>query len=471
MNKKWILTAIISILVLISSIFFFSKLDADETMGMKEMKGMKMPEGSRSNKDMMSGPIQKKGNMKNMKGMKMSESSETNNDMMTMPMKKEGKMKGMKMDGMKMPGMKMKGMKPGSVMINMSKQQLIGVKTELTQKRHLEKIIRTVGKVEYDERLVKEINLKIEGWIKKLYADYTGKYVKKGDPLFTFYSPQLLSAQEEYLLSVKAIIGKSNNQRFYGVDGSAKTKLLLWDLTENQIKQLEKSGKPSRYQSILSPVSGFIISKSVLEGGHIKPGKTLYKIADLSKVWIYADVYEYELPFVKLGQVAMVTLSSQPGNILKGQVSYIFPFMEEKTRSVRVRLEFSNADKKLKPGMFANVHIHAEIGEQLSISEGAVLNSGLQQTVFLVKGNGMFEPKKVKLGNPIGNFYPVIEGLKEGEVVVSSANFLIDSESKLTASMEEMMGLTGMGDWKMESAKMGKMDMDGMDMSGMEEHE
>lgn len=412
MKKKWTYTGLILVLMSICSIFFLKRPGADETMD-------------------------------------------------------KAKMQGMKMDNMKMSGMNMKGMKPGSVMINMAKQQLIGVKIEQAQKRHLEKIIRTVGRVEYDERLIKEVNLKIEGWIKNLYADYTGKYVKKGAALFTFYSPQLLSAQEEYLLSLKNLKKTKIQQRFFGLKGSAKTKLLLWDLTEKQIKKLEKSGKPLVYQSILSPISGFIISKSVLEGGYVKPGKTLFKIADLSKVWILADVYEYELPFLKVGQEALVTLTSRPSDILKARVSYIYPYMDEKTRSVRVRLEFSNKDKKLKPGMYANVSIQSDMGEQLSISEGAVLNTGLQQRVFISKGNGIFEPRKVKLGNAIGNYYPVIEGIKEGEKVVSSANFLIDSESKLMASMEGMMGLTGMGDWKMESAKMGEMDMDGMDMGGM----
>ncbi len=433
MKKKWTFTGLILIFLLISSILFFQRIEADETMDKGKMKEMKMPVGS-----------------------------ETNTDMKSAQMKKGGNMKGMQKNDMKMPGMKMKGMKPGSVMINMAKQQLIGVKTERAQKRHLEKIIRTVGKVEYDERTIKEVNLKIEGWIKDLYADYTGKYVKKGEPLFTFYSPQLLSAQEEYLLSIKSPSEIKILQRSYGVKGSAKTKLLLWDVTKKQIKQLEKAGKPFVYQSVLSPISGFIISKSVLEGGYVQPGKTLYKIADLSSIWIHADVYEYELPFLKIGQVAMVTLSSHPGEILKGKVSYIYPYMEEKTRSVRVRLEFSNKDKKLKPGMYANVSIQSDMGEQLSVTEGAVLNSGLQQIVFLAKGNGVFEPQKVKLGNPVENYYPVIDGLKEGEKVVSSANFLIDSESKLMASMEGMMGLTGMGDWKMESAKMGEMDMGGM---------
>lgn len=441
MNKKWIYIGFILILALISSVFFYKGLGAGETMDKVKMKEMKM---------------------------KMPEGSGTNDDMKSAQMKKNGNMKGMKMGGMNMPGMNMKKMKPGTIMINMAKQQLIGVKKEIVKKRYLEKIIRTVGRVEYDERRIKEVNLKVEGWIKKLYADYTGKYIKKGEPLFTFYSPQLLSAQEEYLLTLKTYSKKKIVKQSGGMVSLAKTKLLLWDITEKQIKQLEKAGKPLIYLSILSPISGFIISKSVLEGGYVKPGNTLYKIADLSNVWINADIYEYELPFVKTGQVAMVTLISQPGDILKGQVSYIYPYMEEKTRSVRVRLEFSNKDQKLKPGMFANVHIHVDMGEQLSISEGAVLNTGLQQTVFLSKGNGIFEPRKVKLGNPIENYYPVMEGLKEGEEIVSSANFLIDSESKLTASMEGMMGLLGMGDWKMESAEMGEMDMGSMDMSGME---
>ena len=346
-------------------------------------------------------------------------------------------------------------MAAGSVMINPMKQQLIGVKKYTVQKMKLVKRIRTVGLVEYDERRLREVNLKVEGWVEHLYADYKGKYVRKGEPLFKLYSPELLNAQEEYLLMTR---GGRNAK----LKASAKTRLSLWDISESQIRQLDKTRKPSIYLEILSPVSGYIISKSIIEGGHITPGKTLYRIGDISKIWILADIYEYELPFIKIGQKLNITTKSLPGQTLSGDVTYIYPELSPQTRSVKIRIELENKDEKLKPGMFANVQIEIAGEERLAIPESAVLNSGNRNIVFLSQGNGIFVPREVELDPGISGFYPLRKGLTEGDVVVSSGNFFLDSESQLTATMEGMMGLLGMGDWKMEHSDMGEMDMNGM---------
>jgi Cu(I)/Ag(I) efflux system membrane fusion protein len=348
----------------------------------------------------------------------------------------------------------------GMVMINPVKQQLIGVKKYTVAKKKLVKIIRTVGRVEYDERLVREVNLKVEGWVERLYADYTGKYVRKGEPLFKLYSPELLNAQEEYLLAISGRISSS-------LKSSAKTKLLLWDISESQINQLERSKKPATWIDILSPSSGYIISKSIIEGSHVNPGENLLHIADIKKVWIIGDIYEYELAFIKRGQKVTITSQSFPGQHYSGTISYIYPDLNLQTRSVKIRIEMQNPDELFKPGMFTNIQIEVDEGSHLAVPESAVLNSGIRQVVFISKGDGVFIPYEVDTGPLINGFYPIKKGLMKGDVVVSSANFFLDSESKLTATMEGMMGLVGMGDWKMEHSKMGEMDMSGMDMSGM----
>lgn len=346
-------------------------------------------------------------------------------------------------------------MKGGTVMINPMKQQLIGVKKFTVQEKNLVKTIRTVGRVEYDERLLREVNLKVEGWVERLYADYTGKYVQKGEPLFKLYSPELLNAQEEYLLATS---GRTSSR----LKSSAKTKLLLWNVSESQIKKLEKNKKPTTRLDILSPASGYIISKSIIEGGHVKPGQTLLKIADIKKVWILGDIYENELPFIKRGQNVKITSQSFSGRYYSGTIAYIYPNLNPKTRSVKIRIEMENPEEILKPGMFTNIKIEVDQGIHLAVPESAVLNSGIRQVVFVSKGNGMFTPQEVAVGPLVNGYYPIRNGLTQGDVVVSSANFFLDSESQLTATMEGMMGLTGMGDWKMEHSKMGEMDMSGM---------
>jgi len=343
----------------------------------------------------------------------------------------------------------------GPVMINPMKQQLIGVKKYTVQEKKLVKTIRTVGRVEYDERLMREVNLKVEGWVERLYADYEGKYVREGEPLFKLYSPELLNAQEEYLLTTS---GRTSSS----LKSSAKTKLLLWDISESQINQLEKSKKPTTRLDILSPASGYIISKSIIEGGHVKPGQTLLQIADIKKVWILGDIYENELPFIKLGQNVKITSQSFAGRYYSGTIAYIYPNLNPKTRSVKIRIEMENPEEILKPGMFTNIQIEVEKGSHLAVPESAVLNSGVRKVVFVSKGNGIFIPNEVDTGPLINGYYPIQNGLAKGDVVVSSANFFLDSESQLIASMEGMMGLIGMGDWKMEHSRMGEMDMGGM---------
>ena len=365
------------------------------------------------------------------------------------------------------------------VRLNVTKQQLIGVATSKVDYVSLEKTIRTVGKVAYDETRITDVNLKVGGWIEKLFVNYTGQLVEKGQPLLTLYSPDLVTTQEEYLLAVRTREKIKNSRLPDAVQGAdalveaSRRRLLLWDITEEQIRKLARTGKPKTYLSIESPATGFVIQKTAVEKMYVKPGMTLYRIADISRVWIEADIYEYEMPFVKVGQQATVVLPYDSGRTLKGRITFIYPFLDPKTRTVKVRLTFPNPGLTLKPEMFANVEIRVEAGKKLAVPASAVLPTGLRQLVFVDKGQGLFVPREVKLGPKLDDYYVVLEGLSAGEKVVTSANFLLDSESRLmaaTGGMTGMMSLIGMGDAPMPMV--GSMEgMEGMgdmgSMSGM----
>ena len=343
-----------------------------------------------------------------------------------------------------------------------NQQQAIGLTYGTVERRPLEQVIRTVGRFDYDERKLAEVTLKVDGYIGDLFVDYTGKPVRKGDPLFTIYSPDLVTAQEEYLLA-RETVGRLSGSNVPGALDSARSllrasreRLRLWDLTEQQVRALEGSRKPELYQTIYSPISGVAIEKMAFKGHRTEPGMPLYKIADLSTIWVYADIYEYELPFVQVGQEARITLSYYPADDWTARLTYVYPSIDPKTRTAKVRFELSNSGKhQLLPEMYGNVELHVPAGERLTVPETAVLDSGRRQVVFVASGDGQLVPRDVKLGSRFHEYVEVLEGVSPGERVVTSANFLVDSESKLQAaeSMMGMMGAIGMGDWKMESAK------------------
>ncbi len=361
----------------------------------------------------------------------------------------------------KQAGAKKMKMQRSAVSLTKAEKRLLGVKTYTVKPIRLTKIIRASGRLDYNESRLAEINLRTGGWIERLYADSTGKYVRKGEPLLTIYSPELVAAQKEFLIMGKNGAGEKKN-------GSAEKKLLLLGLTGKQIEKLRKKGAPSTHVEILSPISGYVILKSVLAGSHVKPGQTLFRIADISRLWVLGDIYESDIPWVKTGQKAIVTLPSFPGKKFPGKITYIYPYLSPRTRSVKARIELANPGEKLKPEMYANVRIEISAGNRLAVPQSGMLDSGLRKVVFVRDDKGRFVPREVVLDSPVGDLYPVISGLKDGETIVSFATFFIDSESRLKASMEGMMGLIGMGDWKMESAKMGGMDMKGMDMKSMD---
>ena len=338
----------------------------------------------------------------------------------------------------------------GSVQIDPVTIQNIGVKTMVVEKQPLKRTVRAVGRVDYDETRIMDVNSKIAGWVEELYVDYTGQWVEKGQPLLALYSPELVAAQEEYLTALDyaermrdgAMRDAAQNAEDLLV--AARQRLLYWDISTGQIAELEKTRQVGRAMPILAPRSGIVTHKDVLEGAYIGSGQHLYRIADLSVVWIYADVYEYEMPWVSKGQRAEVSLSYLPGEQFGGKVDYIFPFMNEKTRTVQVRMIFDNADGALKPDMYADVVIRPEVGrEGIVIPVQAVIHSGTRRVVVMAHGDGRFEPREIHTGVETEDGYEVMHGLNPGERIVTSAQFLIDSESNLKAALAGMRGDVG----------------------------
>ena len=332
------------------------------------------------------------------------------------------------------------------------KQQLIGVKKSEVTMTSLEKVIRTIGRIEYDERKLATINIKVEGWIEKLYADYSGKYVKKGEKLADIYSPELYSTQLEFvnLLGWKPEKGHrlQRNVEFtwgdrYGTTGRmlsfdiealievARQKLKLWEVPDEQIRKIEEGKEPMRILSVYSPINGYITQKSVVEGTRVLPGDKIFDVADLSTLWVIADIYVYELPMIKVGQPAKITLSHSQGKEFSSKIDYIYPVLSGETRTAKVRFVISNPGGQLKPQMFTDVEVKIDLGKKLAIPEDAVIDTGTKKIVYVDKGEGIFEPREVVLGLSGEGIVEVVKGLKEGEKVASAANFLIDSEAKL----------------------------------------
>src|SRR3990172_7646604 len=353
--------------------------------------------------------------------------------------------------------------------------QNIGVKIETVEKRKLERTIRTVGKVDYDETKVYSINTKIMGWVEKLYVDYTGKYVKKGQPLMEIYSPELVSTQEEYLQAIKyqkKMLTSSSTEAQRGYNDlieSAKRRLEYWDISEKEIADLEKRGTPNKTMTIYSPVGGIVTEKMVLQGQNIMAGMELFKISDLSNVWVIADVYQYEVPWIKNGQEIELNLSYLPNKSYKGKITYIYPFLNEESKTVKVRAEVRNtASYDFKPGMFANVNIKSPVSiDAVAVPEQSLIRSGERTVAVISLGGGYFDPREVKTGVNASGYVQILDGIKEGEKIVTSSQFLIDSESNLKAAINLMRGHVGMDmskpmdEEKMEDGK-GKME----DLSG-----
>lgn len=355
---------------------------------------------------------------------------------------------GKDMDGMKMTPAS------DSVMVSARKQQLIGVKTATAQVLSLTRNMRTVGQVDVDERLLEHVHIKLEGWVEKLYVRFTGEEVKKDQMLFEIYSPDLVATQDEYLLALKSVRELGDSEFAEVAEGArsllevTKRRFALWDITPDHIEDLERTGKVLRTLPLHAPISGYVLHMNLREGMYVTPDLELYTLADLSRIWVLADFYEYEIPEVKLGQQASITLAYFPGKKFKGKVTYIYPVLDPKTRTVKVRFEFPNPDWKLKPSMFANVELEIPLGKRLVVPTSSVLDSGTEQRIFVTRGDGMFEPRKVQVGIRTQQWYEILQGVKAGETVVASANFLLDSESNLQSASGMMMPGMDMGSKK-----------------------
>jgi RND family efflux transporter MFP subunit len=329
------------------------------------------------------------------------------------------------------------------VSIDPRRQQLLGVRTAPARRVSLAQTIRATGNVRADESRQTDINLKVEGWIRDLYVDYTGQAVRRGQPLFTLYSPDLYTTEQEYILALKSRDQMQSAQiaeareRADQLVASARQRLVLWDIPAEEIKAIEDRREPQNAVVFRSPVDGIVMDKQAVKGAHMMPGQTAYKIADFSTVWVEADVYEAEMPLVRVGARATVTLDAYPGERFTGRVIYIYPYVDEKSRTNKVRYEFVNRGGRLKPGMFANVEIDAVLGGTgIVVPTDAVLDSGTEQVVFVAQGDGYFEPRRVRVGRRLGADIEIIEGIKEGEQVATRATFLLDSESQLRASLQ-----------------------------------
>ncbi len=330
-----------------------------------------------------------------------------------------------------------------SLTVDNERRQLIGLRLGKAQKRPFTKTIRAVGRVEASERLLSTVNLKFAGWVEHLRVSAVGDLVEKGAPLFEIYSPELLEAQRTYRIALEAQRqskeGKTPDGTSFAEKNleSAKERLLLWDLTESQIRELETSKEPQTRVPILSKTQGVVTKRSIARGGYIQAGADLFEIADLSTVWIKAEVYEYEQSELQLGLTAEIRLASLPGQTLEGRIVYIYPTLNEQTRTVSVRLEVPNLGGRLKPGMYSSVSLPIDLGERVVVPDEAILDSGVRQIVFLDAGEGRLVPQEVVAGPRNDGWVVILSGLLGGEPIVVSGNFLVDAESRLKAAVQE----------------------------------
>lgn len=333
-----------------------------------------------------------------------------------------------------------------TIKIDPERRQIIGIRTSMVEMMPLTKDIRTIGVVKEDERKVAHIHTKFSGWVSRLHVDYTGRKVRRGQPLLSVYSPELVSSQEEYLLALEAREKFSSSSIPDVVRGgddlvdASRRRLRLFDIPASTIRNIEKTGRVRKNMTIYSPISGYVTRKMANKGMYVEPKMELYTITDYSVVWVLADLYEYELQHVKVGDMATMDLSYYPGETFTGKVTYIYPYLEEKTRTIKARFEFENKDERLKPGMYVNINIKVPLGKLLAVTKEAVIDTGERKIVFVDLGDGRIQPREVKLGTEAKGYVEVLEGLEEGEKVIASAQFLIDSESRLKAAISGMTG-------------------------------
>jgi len=348
-------------------------------------------------------------------------------------------------DGGEIDTVGMPGRQP--VHLNAEQARALGVVYTQVKREPLQRTIRTVGRIEAAESRIADITPKIDGFVEELYVSTTGETVRRGQRLLTLYSPKLVAAQEE-LLTAKRLVERvdstageawTNAQTMLN---AARRRLSYWDITDAQIERIERTGEVTKTLTLVAPVNGIVVEKDVLEGQQVMPGQRLYRIADLSEVWVEGDVFEQDLQFVSEGQQAHIEVAAYPGVHMMGRVSFVYPTVDERSRTNRVRLTVPNRDLRLKPGMFTTMYLDAEIGEDvITVPRDAVVVTGERNLVFHRHGDGSLHPHEVVIGTRAGDRLQVLRGLEEGETIVASANFLIDAESRLAGSGGSMPGM------------------------------
>jgi RND family efflux transporter MFP subunit len=356
---------------------------------------------------------------------------------------------------------------PGVIKVSPAAIQSMGVTTTKVQVRPLSRVTLTVGTVTFDERALKVLTTKVNGWVDRLYVNAMGDPVRKGQTLLSIYSPELVSAQEEYLLARQNLKIMQNSPVKEMVAGAqrlaaaARRRLAYFDISPAQINTLESTGRVKKHLVLYSPANGYVTKRMVTQGMYVKAGMPLLEVADLSTIWVDADIYQYELPWIKVGQPVIMSLQYLPGETFKGRIDYIYPYLEQSTRTVKVRLRFPNPRLKLKPAMFSQVKIESPVTQNaVVVPSDAIFNTGLKQHVFISLGQGRFVPREVKLGVLGDNdMRQILAGLQGGEEVVTSAQFMLDSESRFRSATKMMM--PGM---EMEKKKKAPAAMPGMKM-------
>jgi Cu(I)/Ag(I) efflux system membrane fusion protein len=328
-----------------------------------------------------------------------------------------------------------------TVEIPTDRQPLIGMKSVAVAVRPLSRTIRTVGRVEYDERRFRTVNAKFEGWIEKLYVDYTGRTVKKGEPLVDLYSPELLATQREYLQLLKwsrepkpdaaSVTDKMVIRDAAALAAAARERLKLWDISDEQIRRIGETGEPVRTLTLYSPVDGHVVQKMAVQGMKVMPGEKLFDVADLESLWVVADIYEADLPLILPGQEALIALAGYPGQAYRARIDFINPSLAGETRTAKARFTIPNPGEKIKPQMYTEVEIKIDLGKRLAVPDDAVIDTGVRQIVYVDRKDGNFEPREVALGARTEGFREVLRGVKAGEKVAASAAFLVDSEAQL----------------------------------------
>ena len=335
----------------------------------------------------------------------------------------------------------------GAITIDPVVVQNIGVRYAEVKRKDFTRTVRTVGMITYDERRVRTVSARISGWVENLHADFTGQSVRKGDPLLEIYSPELVTTQQEYLLALRTVkqVAESPFQsvRKGASDllASARKRFQYWDIPPSEIERLEQTGQVRRTVRLDAPSGGIVVRRLVEQGQYVREGATLFELADISQVWVLASIYDDEVPWLRPGQEARVSLPYLPGQSFTGQIDYVYPYLEETSRVVKVRVVLPNPGLKLKPGMYADVELHGPvIPDALVVPVEAVIRSGKRNIVFVARGKGKFEPREIKLGEEDGQGHVrVLAGLLGGEKVVVSAQFLLDSESRLQEAIQKML--------------------------------